>query len=131
MKYYRYLLIVVLIFTANAYAFQPKIEIIEQFDNLRLIAFVSGKDVENSPQWNPDSGTPSLTVGEAVQSVRNFVKHQAIIKEIEIRPLPNHKLHWHYLIKIKDDKMKSKYSVFVVLMSGKVIPAIIEPESYK
>jgi len=131
MKYYRYLLIAILVLSTNAYAFQPKLEIIEQFDNLRMVAFVSLEDVNNSPQWNPDSGTPSLTVGEAVQAVRNFVKHQAIVKEIELRPLPNHVIHWHYLIKVQNDEMKSKYSVYVVLMSGKVIPAIIEPEGYK
>lgn len=131
MNYCRYLLVAILAFCTNAYAFQPKIEIIEQFDNLRMVAYVSVEDVENSPQWNPDLGTPSLTVGEAVQAVRNLVKDKAVVEEIEIRPLPNNETHWHYLIKVKDDRMKSKHSVYIILMSGKAIPAIIEPEGYK
>jgi len=131
MRYYRFWSIAILALSANAYALQPKIEIIEQFDKLRMVAFVSVKDVENSPQWNPDLGTPSLTVGEAVQAVRNFVKDKAVIEEIEIRPLPNHETHWHYLIKVKNDEMKIKHSIYIVLMSGKVIPAITEPEGYK
>lgn len=131
MKYYRFLLLSILVFSTNAYAFQPKIEIIEYFDNLKTVAFISAEDINNSPQWNPDLGTPSLTVAEAVQAVRNFKNHQVIIKEIEIRPLPNHETHWHYLIKVHNDARKSKCNIYVVLMNGKVIPAIIEPEGYK
>ncbi|NOY66035.1 MAG: hypothetical protein GXP13_01325 [Gammaproteobacteria bacterium] len=132
MKYYRLLLIAILVLSTNVYAYQPKIEIIEQFDNLRMIAFISAKDVNTSPQWNPDLGTPSLTVGEAVQAVRNFTRStNIIVKEIEIRPLPNYEAHWHYLIKVVNNEMKTKFSIYVVLMNGKVIPAIVEPEGYK
>lgn len=132
MKYYRLLLIAILVLSANAYAYQPKIEIIEHFDNLRIVAFINAEDVNNSPQWNPDLGTPSLTVGKAVQAVKNFTKSSNIIvKEIEIRPLPKNNTHWHYLIKVANDEMKTKYNIYVVLMSGKVIPGIIEPEGYK
>jgi len=134
MKYYRCLLIATLVLSANVHALQPKIEIIEQFDNLRMVAFIGMEDINNNPEWNPDSGAPPLTVGEAIQSVKDFIKTSDTsidIKEIEIRPVPKREKQWHYLIKIANDAMKSKYDIYVVLMNGKVIPAIIEPQGYK
>jgi len=53
------------------------------------------------------------------------------IKEIEIRPIPKYEKHWHYLVKVTDDAMKFKFSIYVVLMNGQVVPAIIEPQGYK
>ncbi|VAW56988.1 hypothetical protein MNBD_GAMMA07-2027, partial [hydrothermal vent metagenome] len=37
--------------------------------------------------------------------------------------------HWHYLVKTEDNTAKTKYNIYVVLMNGKVIPAIIEPQT--
>jgi hypothetical protein len=53
------------------------------------------------------------------------------IREIEIRPLPGYPTRWHYLVKVANDALISKYSLYVVLMDGKIIPASIEPEGYK
>ncbi len=134
MIYCRSLLIVMLGFSINAYAFQPRIQILEQFDDLTMVAYISVKDINSNPEWNPDMGPPPLTVSQAIQAVKNYVKiskKSRIIKEIEIRPVPNHAKHWHYLIKITNDEMKTKYNIYVVLMNGKVIPAIIEPQGYK
>jgi hypothetical protein len=36
-------------------------------------------------------------------------------------------LKWHYLIKTANSAMRFKYNIYVVLMNGKVVPAIIEP----
>ena len=134
MKYYRYLFMTFLVISTNTYAIQPKIEIFEQFDNLRMVAFISIEDINNSPEWYPDLGAPPLTVGEAIQAVKDFIKISRpamAIKEIELRQMPKHEKHWHYLIKISNDAMKTKYEIYVVLMDGKVIPAIIEPQGYK
>jgi hypothetical protein len=131
MKYYRCLLITILVLSTNAHAFQPKIEIIEQFDDTRMVAFISAEDVNNSPEWNPDLAAPPLTVSEAVQAVKNFVKSPATVEEIEIRHIPKYERVWHYLIKVSNDEIKTKHKIYVVLMDGKVIPAIIEPEGYK
>lgn len=131
MKYYRCLLIAILVLSTNVHAFQPNIEIFEQFDNIRMVAFISIEDINNNPDWNPDLGAPPLTVGEAIQAVKDFIKSTKPIKEIEIRSVPKHEKKWHYLIKIANDAMKTKYDIYVVLMSGKVIPAIIEPQGYK
>lgn len=131
MKYYRCLLIAILVLSTNAHAFQPKIEIIEQFDDTRMVAFISPDAVNNSPEWNPDLAAPPLSVGEAVQAVKNFVKSPTTVEEIEIRHIPKHEKHWHYLVKVSSGETKPKYRIYVVLMDGKVIPAIIEPEGYK
>jgi len=134
MKYYRYLFIAIFIFSSNANAFQPKVEIYEQFDNLRMITFIDENDINNSPEWNPDSSLIPLTVDRAIQAVIDFSKDSitpGVIKKIELRRVPKHDKHWHYLIKISNDAMKTKYNIYVVLMDGKVIPAIIEPQGYK
>jgi len=131
MKYYLCIFITSLVLSTNVYAYQPKIEIIEQFDNLKMVAFISKKDINNNPEWNPDLGAPPLTISGAIQALKNFIKISGPIKEIEIRQVPKHDKQWHYLIKVSNDSMKSKYSIYVVLMNGVVIPAIIEPQSYK
>lgn len=134
MKYHRWLPIFILFITANAHAFQSKVEIQEQFDNLKMVAFIDEKDINNNPEWNPNVGAPPLSVIDAIQSVKDFnktSKNLGTIKEIEIRPVSKRGNHWHYLIKIANNSMKTKYDVYVVLMNGKVIPAIIVPQSYK
>jgi hypothetical protein len=99
-----------------------------------MVAFVDKKAIRDSPEWNPNIDPPPLTIVEAIQAVKEFnkaSKNLGAIKEIEIRPVPNYEKHWHYLIKIANDLMKTKYSIYVVLMSGKVVPAIIEPQAIK
>lgn len=99
-----------------------------------MIAFVSTSDIRKSPEWNPSLGAPPLSVGTAIQAVKEFVRgsnNSTIISEIELRPIPRHEKHWHYLIKIANDAKKTKYDLYVVLMDGKIIPAIIEPQGYK
>lgn len=134
MKYYSSVFFAIFFFSTNVHAFQPKVEIFEQFDNLKMVAFISMKDIGNSPEWNPNLSHPPLTVGEAIQAVKDFNKKSdtfGSIKEIEIRPVPKHEKKWHYLIKVTNDSMKSKYDIYVVLMNGLVIPGIIEPQGYK
>ena len=99
-----------------------------------MVAFINEKDVNNSPEWNPNLSPIPLTLDGAIQAVTAFTKAAKfpnVIKEIEIRPLPKYEKHWHYLIKIANDAMKTKYNIYVVLMDGKIIPAIIEPQGYK
>ena len=134
MKYYPLLSLAIFVLSASVHGFQSKVEIFEQFDDLKMVAFISEKDINNSPEWNPDIGAPPLTVFQAIKSVRDFNKPSnftGAIKEIEIRPVPKHGKHWHYLIKITNDATKTRYDIYVVLMNGKVIPAIIEPQTYK
>jgi len=59
--YQRWLLLLLfMVISVNAQSFQPSIEIIEQFDDDRVIAFINETDIENYPQWNPLTEAPPL-----------------------------------------------------------------------
>ena len=136
MKIYNYILWSVfgIAFSASVQAYHPKVEIYEQFDNLKMVAFINPQDIEKSPVWNPNSDVPPMTLDVAIAKLRQFVAESGelgAISEIEIRPVPGYGSKWHYLVKVKNDALQSKYALYVVLMNGVVVPAIIEPPSYK
>jgi len=131
MKFHRFILLLTFALSMSAHAFKPKIEIIEQFDDLKMVAFISEEVMQNNPEWNPENDAPPLTVVEAIRAVKSLTKTLKPIKEIEIRRSANYKNKWHYLIKSADSSMSSDFDIYVVLMSGKVIPGIIEPQGYK
>jgi len=134
MKYYRWLPLAIIFLSTSAHSLQSTVEIFEQFDDLKMIAFISEQHIKDNPEWNPDTGAPPLTVLQAIKAVRGFSKSSNIsgaIKEIELRPVPKNGNHWHYLVKVENNATKAKCDIFLVLMSGEVIPAIIEPQAYK
>lgn len=113
---------------------QPMVEIIEQIDNSRMVAFVEQADIEAGPAWIPGASPIPLSVDAALQSISRFSEASGradAIDEIEIRKVPGHEKRWHYLVKVADDRMTTRYRLYLVLMNGKVVPAIIEPEGYK
>jgi len=123
---------------ANAQSYQSSIEIIEQFDDVKLVAFIRESDLENYPHWNPIDEAPPLTIAKAIQAVHDYHKKNnaelatETVNEIELKKMTRHEKYWHYLIKIKINKSDdARYQVYVVLMNGKVIPALTETESYK
>jgi len=132
----KWLFFLLLIISGSAQSFQASIEIVERFDDTRLIAFVKQSDLDNYPAWNPASEAPPLSIKQAIQAIHNLdIKNNSnpaddMVKEIELREIPQYKSHWHYLIKVRGTQ-SHRYQVYVVLMNGKVIPAMIEPESYK
>jgi len=135
---YKWLLLLLTVVSGSAQSYQSSIEIIEQFDDVRLVAFINDSDLENYQQWQPLKDAPPLTINQAIQAVHSFHKKNdekivtETIKAIELREIPRHDKFWHYLIKIKINGSKdSKYQVYVVLMNGKVIPALTEIESFK
>lgn len=135
---YKWLLLFLTIISGSAQSYQPLIEIIEQFDDVKLVAFINESDLENYPLWHPVKEAPPLSVSKAIQAVHDFHKKNnenisaETVKEIELREITRHENYWHYLIKIKiNNDKKSKFQVYVVLMNGKVIPALTETESYK
>lgn len=134
---HRWLLLLLTIVSINAQSFQPSLEIVEQFDDVRLIAFINKADIENYPLWHPLTEAPPLSIRNAIQAINKYKANNGklitgIIKEIELREMPHHKNYWHYLIKINTNPgKKPRYQVYVILMNGKVIPALIETESYK
>ncbi len=132
------LLLTLTVSVANAQAYQSSIEIIEQFDDVKLVAFIRESDLENYPQWNPVKEAPPLTINKAIQAVHNYHKKNnaelatETVNEIELKKMTRHEKYWHYLIKIKiNGSDDARYQVYVVLMNGKVIPALTETESYK
>jgi len=138
MNYKGLLLLLTLAFSANAQSYQPSIEIIEQFDDVKLVAFIRESDLENYPQWNPVKEAPPLTINKAIQAVHDYHKKNnaelatETVNEIELKKMTRHEKYWHYLIKIKiNGSDDPKYQVYIVLMNGKVIPALTETESYK
>jgi len=138
MNYKGLLLLLTLTFSVNAQSYQPSIEIIEQFDDVKLVAFIRESDLENYPQWNPVKEAPPLTISEAIQAVHDYHKKNnaelatETVNEIELKKMTRHEKYWHYLIKIKiNGSDDAKYQVYIVLMNGKVIPALTETESYK
>lgn len=127
-----------LLAAGNAQSFQPSIEIIEQFDDLRLVAFIDQQDINDYPEWQPVNGAPPLSIEHAVKAIKALKasNHEDMtvgsVSKIELRKIANHDNCWHYLIKMHSNDGESlKYEIYIVLMTGKVIPAIIEIESYK
>ncbi len=134
----KWILLFLTIMSVNAQSGQLAIEIIEQFDDSKVVAFIGEDDIENYPIWQKLENVPPLPVNEAVKLVQYHLNgggqgvNSSVVKEIEIREIPRHPGYWHYLVKIKNnDAEGGKYRVFVVLMNGKLIPAIVEPDSFK
>jgi len=132
MKHYLWLPLFLIFSTSNALAFHSEnVEIFEQFDDLKMIAYINKKDILNNPEWNPNDSSPPLTIAEAIDAIKKFNKSSDLprpLKEVELRLFPNQTKFWHYLIKVENNTAKTKYDVYVVLMNGKVIPAIIKPK---
>lgn len=134
----RWLVLFSIMFCATAQAVQFPTQIIEQFDDVRIVSFINESDISHSAQWNPLESAPPLSISDAIDAVKKLSLRSAAtpdsfsIAEIELRQIPHHKNHWHYLIKTKSDvDHASKNEFYVALMDGTVIPAIVEPKSYK
>ena len=126
MSFFRSALMAALIISVNAQAFEAKVEIVEQFDSFKIVAFISAQEIADNPDWQPSLGEPPLSIGAAIQAVSDFTKTKSAINEIEIRQVADHQQKWHYLIRVANESMQAKNSIYVVLMNGKVISGIIE-----
>ncbi len=130
----RWIFLLIALFTPSVHAYQFPTEIIEQFDDNRIVAFVKESSFTNAKPWKPLLEAPPLTVAAAIRAIKqHFIDEKrdpAIlsIAEIEIRETPRHPGLWHYIIKAR---AKQKNIYYFVLMNGVVIPAMVEPESYK
>ena len=131
----RTLFALLLLCSSQSQALEYPVEIIEYIDNVRVVAFVKESDIDKSPQWDPGSAPP-LSIANAISAVQQHIAPAPISSDtligIELKKIPRHEHYWHYLIKNKqrsEDRLVSHY--YVVLMNGKVIPALKEPEAYK
>ena len=133
----RWLAILLLLPATNSYSFQFPIEIFEYVDNARVTVFINEGDIDNSVNWIPFKGAPPLTIEQVTGSIQKYIAgkaeyRNAKLEEIELRKIPHHEKQWHYMVKMKttiNDEPHNHY--FVVLMNGKIISALIEPESIK
>jgi hypothetical protein len=133
---YPALLITLLCLNSQAYAFP--LEIFENLSGNRIVAFLEESDIDAAAsKWQPSEQTPPVTVQKLTRSI---FEHMATekglenieVEEIDLRPIPRHKEQWHYLVKMKvENNHEIEHRYFLVLMNGKIFPAIREPESIK
>ena len=134
--YLRFLPILVLLFSAKLFAYEFPIEITEYIDDVKVDAYISKSDIDQELIWTPFDGAPPLSIAAALQAIQAYAANTDLadmtLTGIELKRIPRHEKQWHYLVKIKseiDGIVESHY--FIVLMDGKVIPAIKEPDSIK
>jgi len=129
-------LVVALMMGASAAkAYQLPVEVFEYIDDVKIVAFIDKNDIEAAKARDPSA--PLLTIKGALAAVKKHItEHQpeigkAKLEEITFRKLPNFPGRWHYLVKLKNGDPRMPYHYFVVLMNGKVIPAVKEIASVK
>jgi len=130
-------LLLLLALSASSRAAHFPIEIFEYVDSARVVAFIDESDLDESAHWHPFEAPPPLGIEGVTAAIRTYMTSDkglagAILTEIELRQVPHREKDWHYMVKLKtqrDHGSRSRY--LVVLMSGKIIPAIREPESVK
>lgn len=126
-----------LFFCANAYAAEFPVEIVEYVGNTRVVAFIDEQDIAESRQWQPFEEEPPLAMNDAIDVLQKFIASNkeftdTELLEIELRKLPRHEQHWHYMFKTRTTINEASHQLFfVVLMNGKIIPAIREPETLR
>ena len=126
-----------LLFCGKVVAYESPIEIIEYIDDVKVVANINKNDLNKKTQWIPFKSPPPLSVADALQAVQKYIGSHGKISDIklrgiELKRMSHHEMYWHYLVKIiyqRGDKTQPHF--FVVLMDGKVIPALQEPESIK
>jgi len=126
-----------LLMSGKVLAFEFPIEITEYVDEVRIAAHINKEDIDKNIQWTPFQGPPPLSIQEALKAVQEHMKSDenmvsAKLVEIELRPIPHQEKSWHYLVRMRyqsGDKVQPHF--YLVLMNGKVISAIREPESIK
>ncbi len=137
MIFLRSLPLLVMLFSGKVLAYEFPIEVFEYVDGEKVVAFINERDIDKSLHWVPFEGSPPLTLVDALKGIRKYMVSDpdlvdAALTEIELKRIPHHEKHWHYLVKMKseaDGKSRSHY--FVVLMNGKIILAMVEPEPLK
>lgn len=133
----RWLILVVSLYSVSVHGYEPPVDIFEYVDNERVVAFVNESDINASANWKPESSAPALSLSKAIAIVHDYADSNeemkgASLEEIDLRRIPHYKDKWHYMVKMKSEADNhASYHYVGVLMNGKVIPALREPESIK
>ncbi|HFD81312.1 MAG TPA: hypothetical protein ENK05_13110 [Gammaproteobacteria bacterium] len=131
---YRWFPILLLIAFGNAWSYEVRVEIVERMDDSMVVGFISEADIQASRPWTPMKEPVPLDIDAAIGAVRKQLQQKRAdpasfsITEIELRQIPQHEGRWHYIVK---GVSAGKNAYYFVLMNGKVVPVIREPESYK
>ena len=133
----RMLPLLLVLFSANVLAREFPIEIFEYIDNTRVVAFVNEADIDKTLHWTPFEGPLPLTLTDALKAIEAYIKTNpeltnAVLSGVELKPVPHHEGSWNYLVRMKtfaDGKPVSHY--FIVLMDGKIVSGLKEPEMVK
>lgn len=131
------LMLLLLLFSGKALAFDFPIEVTEYIDSTKIVAYINKNDINKKLQWAPFDGPPPLSIADALQAVHKYIKldvdfSNTSLTGIELKRIPHHEKSWHYIVRIKyktNGVMQPHF--FIVLMDGKVISALKEPDSIK
>jgi len=120
--------------TAVTWAAPRPTEIIETIDQYRIVLYLTEPQINAMAEWRPGQGEPPMSIGRAVNHVRDWIASDpslagARIYELEYKPIHNHeKLNrWYYLVELRLTGGEKRF--VAVLPGGKVVPAIEEPGS--
>jgi len=126
-----------LLMSSSVYALEFPSEIIETLDDTTIIAYLNESDINKTAKWRPSASEPPLSIAGAVAELQRYITAnphpgKESLRAIELKQIPRHKHYWHYLVRtrVKNEGGTANH-FYMVLMDGKVIPAIMEPESYK
>lgn len=125
------------LFSANVLAYEFPIEVFEYIDNTKVIAFVNEQDIDKTIHWTPFEGPLPMTLTDALKAIQKYITSDpelmdAVLSGVELKQVPHHEGCWHYLVRMKtyaDGKPVSHY--FIVLMDGKIVSGLKEPETVK
>jgi hypothetical protein len=129
--------VLLLLFCARAFAIDFPIEVSEYIDDIKIDAYIKEEDLYRTSQWTPFESPPPLSVKQALSFIQEDAKSEIDFSKtqvigVELKPVPHHKSYWHYLVKLKTiSDGESEPLFFIVLMDGKVISAIKEPDAIK
>jgi len=133
----RWLPLLLVLVSARLPAGEFPVEVIESFDNSRVVAFINAADIEATLAWTPSATPPPLEIGAALRAVHDASADDprmtgATLAKIELRRIPHHEQHWHYMVKLEThERDRTLAHYFFVLMNGKVIRALREPQAVK
>lgn len=129
--------IIFLLFNSNVLAFDFPIQVTEYIDDVKIDAYINQKDIAEDTQWMAFEASPPLSIQQALAAVQDFIRADdrftgATLISIELKRIPHHESYWHYVVKVRTKlNNEDRPHFFVVLMDGKVISAIREPDSIK
>ncbi len=115
---------------AQAQMIEFPLELIEYIDDVKVVTFVPPSALASIPTWDPMRQPVPLSLQQALDRVRSRVGDEDFrLTAIELKPIPGHQGHWHYLVRLRAPDRRPRY--FSVLFDGRLLPATREPESYK